>query len=121
MLDCCAVGGVILRGGVEPVIGPRIAQTGWCLLGMRSETPMVRGAAKSRVSNRDAAELGLSYVLAVPVNQRVITTAGAELRADAAIAALPAQAWRTRSAGSLTTVRSTPSPATRTGCALASP
>lgn len=44
-------------------------------------------------------ELGLSYVLAVAVNQRVITTAGAELRADTAIAALPAQAWRTRSAG----------------------
>ncbi|WP_420855162.1 IS701 family transposase [Rhodococcus koreensis] len=44
-------------------------------------------------------ELGLSYVLATSVNQHVITVDGAELRADEAIAALPAQAWRTRSAG----------------------
>ncbi|WP_213571064.1 transposase [Rhodococcus sp. USK13] len=41
----------------------------------------------------------MSYVLATSVNQRVITVDGAELRADTAIAALPAQAWRTRSAG----------------------
>jgi SRSO17 transposase len=42
------------------------------------------------------------YVLAVPVTQRVIAksgTLGAEWRANALIAALPATAWRTRSAG----------------------
>ncbi len=47
-------------------------------------------------------ELGLSYVLAVPVNQHVIAAGpreGQEFRADALIAALPAQAWRRRSAG----------------------
>jgi len=47
-------------------------------------------------------ELGLSSVLAVPVNQHVIAAGpreGQELRADALIAALPAQAWRRRSAG----------------------
>lgn len=48
-------------------------------------------------------ELGLSYVLAVAVNQHVIAgpgrSAGHEFRADEMIAALPAQAWRTRSAG----------------------
>ena len=47
-------------------------------------------------------ELCLSSVLAVPVNQYVIAAGpreGQELRADALIAALPAQAWRTRSAG----------------------
>ena len=47
---------------------------------------------------------GVFYVLAVPMNQRVIakTTAsipGGEGRADELIAALPATAWRTRSAG----------------------
>ncbi len=47
---------------------------------------------------------GMSYVLAVPTSQRVIakTTAsiiGTEYRADALIQALPATAWRTRSAG----------------------
>jgi SRSO17 transposase len=48
-------------------------------------------------------ELGLSYVLAVGVNQHVIAGPGnldgQEFRADALIAALPAQAWRTLSAG----------------------
>ena len=48
-------------------------------------------------------ELGLSYVLAVGVNQHVIAGPGKldgqEFRADALIAALPAQAWRTLSAG----------------------
>jgi len=47
-------------------------------------------------------ELGLSYVLAVPVNQHVIAARareGQEFRADALIAALPVQAWRRRSAG----------------------
>jgi len=48
-------------------------------------------------------ELGLSYVLAVAVNQHVIAgpgrSAGQEFRAEELIAALPAQAWRTRSAG----------------------
>lgn len=48
-------------------------------------------------------ELGLSYVLAVPVDQRVIAGPGPrdgqEFRADALIAALPVQAWRTYSAG----------------------
>ena len=48
-------------------------------------------------------ELGLSYVLAVGVNQHVIAGPGRfdgqEFRADALIAALPAQAWRTISAG----------------------
>ncbi len=47
-------------------------------------------------------ELGLAYVLAVPVNQHVIAAGpreGKELRADQLIAALPGQAWRTRSAG----------------------
>ena len=42
------------------------------------------------------------YVLAVPVTQRVIAKTGAlgaEWRADALIAALPATAWRTRTAG----------------------
>jgi len=47
---------------------------------------------------------GVFYVLAVPMNQRVIaktTTSipGGEWRADKLIAALPATAWRTRSAG----------------------
>lgn len=47
---------------------------------------------------------GMSYVLAVPSSQRVIaktTTSilGKEYRADALIQALPATAWRTRSAG----------------------
>jgi len=47
-------------------------------------------------------ELHLSYVLAVPVNQHVIAAGpreNQEFRADALIAALPAQAWRRRSAG----------------------
>lgn len=47
--------------------------------------------------------LGLSYVLAVAVNQHVIASSGdrvgQQFRADELIAALPAQAWRTRSAG----------------------
>jgi hypothetical protein len=41
-------------------------------------------------------------VLAVPVNQRVFPAAGgfvSELRADAAVASLPAQAWKRLSAG----------------------
>ena len=47
---------------------------------------------------------GVFYVLAVPMNQRVIAKAtssitGGEWRADEVIAALPATAWRTRSAG----------------------
>lgn len=47
---------------------------------------------------------GVFYVLAVPMNQRVIaktTTSipGGEWRTDKLIAALPATAWRTRSAG----------------------
>ena len=45
---------------------------------------------------------GVFYVLAVPMNQRVIAktgTLGSEGRADDLIAALPATAWRTRSAG----------------------
>jgi SRSO17 transposase len=50
-----------------------------------------------------AEDLGLSYVLAVAVNQHVIAAAGAragqQFRADKLIDALPAQAWRTRSAG----------------------
>jgi SRSO17 transposase len=50
-----------------------------------------------------AEELGLSYVVAVPVNQHVIAAAGEragrEFRADDLISALPAQSWRTRSAG----------------------
>ncbi|WP_374228582.1 IS701 family transposase [Pseudonocardia sp. ICBG162] len=46
----------------------------------------------------------MSYVLAIPSNQRVIakTTSsiiGSEYRADALIAGLPATAWRSRSAG----------------------
>jgi SRSO17 transposase len=44
----------------------------------------------------------MPYVLAVPVNQRVITAVGdriRELRADTAIAAMPAQAWKPISAG----------------------
>lgn len=48
-------------------------------------------------------ELGWSYVLAVAVNQHVIAAAGEragqEFRADELTAALPLQAWRTRSAG----------------------
>jgi len=47
-------------------------------------------------------ELHLSYVLAVPVNQHVVAAGpreNQEFRADALIAALPAQAWRRRSAG----------------------
>jgi SRSO17 transposase len=48
-------------------------------------------------------ELGLSYVLAVAVNQHVIAgpgrSAGQGFRADELIASLPVQAWRTRSAG----------------------
>jgi len=47
-------------------------------------------------------ELHLSYVLAIPVNQHVAAAGpreGQEFRADALIAALPGQAWRTRSAG----------------------
>jgi SRSO17 transposase len=48
-------------------------------------------------------ELGLCYLLAVAVNQHVIAgpgrSAGQEFHADALIAALPVQAWRTRSAG----------------------
>jgi SRSO17 transposase len=48
-------------------------------------------------------ELGLSYVLAVAVNQHVIAGPdrfeGRELRADDLIAALPAQSWQRRSAG----------------------
>ena len=48
-------------------------------------------------------KLGLSYVLAVGVNQHVIagpgTLSGQQFRADQLVAALPAQAWRTRSAG----------------------
>lgn len=45
---------------------------------------------------------GLHYVLAVPVNQRVIAKTGplgTEFRADELIAALSGRAWRTRSAG----------------------
>jgi SRSO17 transposase len=47
---------------------------------------------------------GVFYVLAVPMNQRVIakttgSVPGGEWRADELIAALPATAWRTRSAG----------------------
>jgi SRSO17 transposase len=45
---------------------------------------------------------GLHYVLAVPVNQRVIAKIGllgTEYRADALIASLSGRAWRTRSAG----------------------
>ncbi len=47
---------------------------------------------------------GMSYVLAVPTSQRVIAKTkasiiGTEYRADALIQALPATAWRTRSAG----------------------
>jgi len=47
-------------------------------------------------------ERHMPYVLAVPVNQRVIATIGGkvtELRADALAAALPAQAWKKNSAG----------------------
>jgi SRSO17 transposase len=47
-------------------------------------------------------EREMSYVLAVPVNQRVFPAAGglsAELRADALAATLPAQAWKRLSAG----------------------
>ncbi len=47
-------------------------------------------------------ELGLFYVLAVPVSQHVIAAGpreGRQCRADELIAALPAQAWRRRSAG----------------------
>jgi SRSO17 transposase len=47
-------------------------------------------------------KLGMSYVLAIPVSQHVIAAEAklaGEYRADALIAALPAQAWRTRSAG----------------------
>ncbi|GAC1503885.1 MAG: IS701 family transposase [Pseudarthrobacter sp.] len=46
---------------------------------------------------------GLHYVMAVPMNQRVITPApgsfGAEGRADELFAALDGRAWRTRTAG----------------------
>ena len=45
---------------------------------------------------------GLHYVLAVPVNQRVIAKTGAlgtEFRADELIASLSGRSWRTRSAG----------------------
>jgi len=56
----------------------------------------------SRLRNK-CEELGLSYVLAVGVNQHVIAGPGKldgqEFRADALIAALPPQAWRTLSAG----------------------
>ena len=48
-------------------------------------------------------ELVLSYVLAVAVNQHVIAGPGRaadqQFRADELVAALPVQAWRTRSAG----------------------
>jgi len=47
-------------------------------------------------------ELGMSYVLAVPVSQHVITEdprLAGKHRAGDVIAALPAQAWRRRSAG----------------------
>ncbi len=48
-------------------------------------------------------ELGLSYVLAVGVNQHMIAgpgqREGQEFRSDALIAALPVKAWRTYSAG----------------------
>ena len=44
-------------------------------------------------------ELGLSYVPATSVNQRVPTVDAAERLVDEAIAALPAQAWRARSTG----------------------
>jgi len=47
-------------------------------------------------------ERRMPYVLAVPVNQRVIATVAgkvAELRADALAAQLPRQAWKTISAG----------------------
>jgi len=47
-------------------------------------------------------ELGMSYVLAVPVSQHVIAAdakLAGEYRADELIAALGTQAWRTRSAG----------------------
>jgi len=47
-------------------------------------------------------ELGMSYVVAVPVNQHVISAEAkrpGEYRADELIAALPAHAWRCRSAG----------------------
>jgi len=56
----------------------------------------------SRLRNK-CEELGLSYVLAVGVNQHVIAGPGKldgqEFRADALVAALPAQVWRTLSAG----------------------
>jgi SRSO17 transposase len=47
-------------------------------------------------------ERGMPYVLAVPVNQRVIARLGgkvAELRADALATTLPSQAWKRVSAG----------------------
>jgi SRSO17 transposase len=45
-------------------------------------------------------ELGYSYVLAVPTSQYVFTAEGGrEMRADKAVASLPGQAWRVRSAG----------------------
>jgi SRSO17 transposase len=52
---------------------------------------------------RTLEERGMPYVLAVPVNQRVIATVDgkvAELRADALARTLPAQAWKKISAGS---------------------
>ncbi|XAS69618.1 IS701 family transposase [Micrococcaceae bacterium Sec5.7] len=55
--------------------------------------------AKLRKSLEDR---GVSYVLAVPMNQRVIAKTGAlgtEHRADELIASLSGRAWRTRSAG----------------------
>jgi len=48
------------------------------------------------------AQRAMSYVLAVPVNQRVFPVAGGllcELRADACAARLPVQAWKRLSAG----------------------
>lgn len=48
------------------------------------------------------AQRAMSYVLAVPVNQRVFPVSGGllcELRADACAASLPAQAWKRLSAG----------------------
>jgi SRSO17 transposase len=58
--------------------------------------------AHSRLRNT-IEDLGFSYVMAVAVNQHVVAAAGQragrEFRADELIAALPGQAWRTRSAG----------------------
>ena len=57
-----------------------------------------------RLRRKHSEHRGVFYVLAVPMNQRVIakTTAsipGGQWRADELIASLPATVWRTRSAG----------------------